>query len=184
MQFYVAAIFLWTAFMLSDAMKIHSATFTNMKNVGCRMISRGKAAVIEQWSPSSWQSLPVQQPPNYQDQKKVDEVLVKLAKCSPLIFAGEVRTLQEQLARASAGQAFLLMGGDCAEAFSEFSVNHVRDTLRVLLQMSLIMTFGGSIPVVKVGRIAGQFAKPRSEPDEVRRNIFATLCEFDCLYYV
>ena len=83
------------------------------------------------------------------------------------MFAGEVRTLQEQLARASLGQGFLLMGGDCAESFSEFSVNHIRDTLRVILQMSLVLTFGASLPVVKVGRMAGQFAKPRSEPDEV-----------------
>lgn len=95
----------------------------------------------------------------------------KLAKCSPLVFAGEVRTLQEQLAKASMGQAFLLMGGDCAEAFSEFSVNHIRDTLRVILQMALVMTFGGAMPVIKVGRMAGQFAKPRSEPDEYRDGV-------------
>jgi 3-deoxy-7-phosphoheptulonate synthase len=82
-----------------------------------------------------------------------------------------VRTLQEELAKASMGQGFLLMGGDCAEAFSEFSVNHVRDTFRVLLQMALVLTFGGSMPVIKVGRMAGQFAKPRSEPDEVRQGI-------------
>lgn len=91
----------------------------------------------------------------------------RLSKCSPLVFAGEVRTLQEELARASTGQGFLLMGGDCAEAFNEFSVNHIRDTFRVILQMALVMTFGGSMPVIKVGRMAGQFAKPRSEPDEV-----------------
>jgi 3-deoxy-7-phosphoheptulonate synthase len=75
------------------------------------------------------------------------------------VFAGEVRTLQEELAKASLGQGFLLMGGDCAEAFNEFSVNHVRDTFRV--------SFGGAMPIIKVGRMAGQFAKPRSEPDEV-----------------
>jgi 3-deoxy-7-phosphoheptulonate synthase len=97
----------------------------------------------------------------------VDEVVGKLSKYSPLVFAGEVRTLQEDLAKASAGQGFLLMGGDCAEAFNEFSVNHVRDTFRVMLQMALVMTFGGAMPVIKVGRMAGQFAKPRSEPDEV-----------------
>jgi 3-deoxy-7-phosphoheptulonate synthase len=83
------------------------------------------------------------------------------------VFAGEVRTLQEELAKASLGQGFLLMGGDCAEAFNEFSVNHVRDTFRVMLQMSLVMSFGGAMPIIKVGRMAGQFAKPRSEPDEV-----------------
>lgn len=95
----------------------------------------------------------------------------KLERCSPLVFAGEVRTLQEDLAKASMGQGFLLMGGDCAEAFNEFSVNHVRDTFRVMLQMALVMTFGGSMPVIKVGRMAGQFAKPRSEPDEVRNGV-------------
>lgn len=98
-------------------------------------------------------------------------MVAKLSKCSPLVFAGEVRTLQEQLARASAGQAFILMGGDCAESFNEFSVNHVRDTFRVILQMALVMSFGGSMPVVKIGRMAGQFAKPRSEPDEVRDGV-------------
>lgn len=93
-------------------------------------------------------------------------VVERLSKCAPLVFAGEVRTLQEELAKASLGQGFLLMGGDCAEAFTEFSVNHVRDTFRVMLQMSLVMTFGGAMPIIKVGRMAGQFAKPRSEPDE------------------
>jgi 3-deoxy-7-phosphoheptulonate synthase len=97
----------------------------------------------------------------------VAQVEEKMKNYAPLVFAGEVRTLQEELAKASMGQAFLLMGGDCAEAFDEFSVNHIRDTFRVLLQMSLILTFGGAMPVVKVGRMAGQFAKPRSEPDEV-----------------
>ena len=88
-----------------------------------------------------------------------------------MVFAGEVRTLQEELAKASLGQGFLLMGGDCAEAFNEFSVNHIRDTFRVMLQMALILTFGGSMPIVKVGRMAGQFAKPRSEPDEVQNGV-------------
>lgn len=95
----------------------------------------------------------------------------KLNKCSPLVFAGEVRTLQEELAKASIGQGFVLMGGDCAEAFDEFSINHVRDTFRVLLQMALILTFGGSMPVTKLGRMAGQFAKPRSEAEEDRDGV-------------
>lgn len=94
-------------------------------------------------------------------------MIKKLEKCSPLVFAGEVRTLQEELAKASLGQAFVLMGGDCAESFKEFSVNHIRDTFRVILQMSLVLTYGGAVPVVKIGRMAGQFAKPRSEADEV-----------------
>ena len=99
-------------------------------------------------------------------QAKVTDVVDRLSKCAPLVFAGEVRTLQEELAKAALGQGFLLMGGDCAEAFNEFSVNHVRDTFRVMLQMSLVMSFGGAMPIIKVGRMAGQFAKPRSEPDE------------------
>ena len=130
-----------------------------------------KATVTEgskvTWTPDSWKKLPIKQPPNYPDEAKLNEVVHKLEKCSPLVFAGEVRTLQEELAKASMGQGFLLMGGDCAEAFNEFSVNHVRDTLRVILQMALVMTFGGSLPVIKIGRMAGQFAKPRSDPDEV-----------------
>lgn len=125
----------------------------------------------KKWSPSSWRKLPVKQPPNYPDKEEEKKVLDKLSKVSPLVFAGEVRTLQEDLAKASLGQGFVLMGGDCAESFDEFSVNHIRDTFRVLLQMALVMTFGGSMPVVKIGRMAGQFAKPRSEPDEVRDGV-------------
>lgn len=119
------------------------------------------------WSPTTWRNFPIQQPPNYPDAAHVAEVEGKMRGFAPLVFAGEVRTLQEELAKASMGQAFLLMGGDCAEAFGEFSVDHIRDTFRVILQMSLILTFGGAMPVVKIGRMAGQFAKPRSEPDEV-----------------
>lgn len=119
------------------------------------------------WSPSSWQNKEVSQPPNYQDEEELDAALTKLRKSSPLVFAGEVRNLHEQLARACQGQGFLLMGGDCAEAFNEFNVDHVRDTFRVILQMSLVLTFGAAMPIIKVGRMAGQFAKPRSEPDEV-----------------
>ena len=123
------------------------------------------------WSPTSWKSYPIKQQPNYPDQGKVDDVVDRLSKCAPLVFAGEVRTLQEELAKASMGQGFLLMGGDCAEAFNEFSVNHIRDTFRVILQMSLVMCFGGSMPIIKIGRMAGQFAKPRSEPDEVKDGV-------------
>jgi 3-deoxy-7-phosphoheptulonate synthase len=109
----------------------------------------------------------VKQPPNYPDEDALLDVENRLRKSAPLVFAGEVRTLQEQLAKVASGQGFLLMGGDCAESFDEFSVDHVRDTFRVILQMALVLTFGGAMPVVKVGRMAGQFAKPRSEPDEV-----------------
>jgi len=109
--------------------------------------------------------------PVYDDKEELENALKTLERCSPLVFAGEVRTLHENLARACSGQGFLLMGGDCAEAFNEFNVDHVRDTFRVMLQMALVLTFGSAMPVIKVGRMAGQFAKPRSEPDEVRGDI-------------
>lgn len=123
------------------------------------------------WSPGSWKSKEAKQMPVYDDQSEVDEAVEELTNCAPLVFAGEVRNLHEQLAKASQGQGFLLMGGDCAEAFNEFDVDHVRDTFRVLLQMALVLTFGSALPVIKVGRMAGQFAKPRSEPDEVKDGV-------------
>jgi 3-deoxy-7-phosphoheptulonate synthase len=123
------------------------------------------------WTPSSWRQKPVAQSPNYEDPQELADALKTLSKFSPLVFAGEVRSLHAQLARACSGQGFLLMGGDCAEAFNEFNVDHVRDTFRVMLQMSLVLTFGAAMPIIKVGRMAGQFAKPRSEPDEVRGEV-------------
>lgn len=125
----------------------------------------------EAWSPTSWKEKTCAQPPNYRNEEEYDDAIDKLEKCSPLVFAGEVRSLHEQLARACSGQGFLLMGGDCAEAFNEFNVDHVRDSFRVLLQMALVLTFGSAMPIIKVGRMAGQFAKPRSEPDETRDGV-------------
>jgi 3-deoxy-7-phosphoheptulonate synthase len=124
-----------------------------------------------EWSPSSWRNCPVAQGPNYEDPDELADAVSKLKRKSPLVFAGEVRSLHEQLARACSGQGFILMGGDCAEAFEEFNVDHVRDTFRVILQMALVLTFGAAMPIIKVGRMAGQFAKPRSEPDEVRGDV-------------
>jgi len=118
------------------------------------------------WSPESWRSKPGKQLPTYPDMDKLYWVESELAKRPPLVFAGEVRRLKSQLANVSAGQAFLLQGGDCAESFKEFSAETVRDTFRVLLQMAVVMTFASAKPVVKVGRIAGQFAKPRSSDTE------------------
>ncbi|MAP48025.1 MAG: 3-deoxy-7-phosphoheptulonate synthase class II [Oceanicaulis sp.] len=118
------------------------------------------------WSPESWRSKPGKQLPTYPDMDKLYWVESELAKRPPLVFAGEVRRLKSQLANVSAGQAFLLQGGDCAESFKEFSAETVRDTFRVLLQMAVVMTFASAKPVVKVGRIAGQFAKPRSSDSE------------------
>jgi 3-deoxy-7-phosphoheptulonate synthase len=118
------------------------------------------------WSPSSWRTKEARQIPAYPDPEALAEAEKQLSRCAPLVFAGEVRTLQEQLALACKGEAFVLFGGDCAESFEEFSVDHIRDTFRVILQMALILTYGGSKPVIKIGRMAGQFAKPRSQPTE------------------
>ena len=109
------------------------------------------------WSPFSWRSKKSVQIPVYPDEDALNQVEQRLAKSAPLVFAGEVRSLQEQLALASQGKTFVLFGGDCAESFDEFSVDHIRDTFRVILQMSLILTQGGSKPVVKIGRMAGTF---------------------------
>jgi 3-deoxy-7-phosphoheptulonate synthase len=119
------------------------------------------------WQPDSWRARPVQQMPDYRNGEKLARVEGRLATFPPLVFAGEARALQDQFAEVSAGRAFLLQGGDCAEAFADFEANKIRDSLRVLLQMAVVLTFGGGMPVVKVGRMAGQFAKPRSAPTEV-----------------
>jgi 3-deoxy-7-phosphoheptulonate synthase len=118
------------------------------------------------WQPDSWRSRPVQQMPAYRDAAALAEVESRLASYPPLVFAGEARTLKERLAEVCAGRAFLLQGGDCAEAFADFQADKIRDTLRVILQMAVVLTFGAGMPVVKLGRIAGQFAKPRSAPME------------------
>ena len=119
------------------------------------------------WSRDSWRAKPARHiPEDYPDQDALAAVEDELASYPPLVFAGEVRRLREELALAVKGEAFLLQGGDCAESFKEFHPNNIRDTFRVLLQMAVALTFGASTPVVKVGRIAGQFAKPRSAPIE------------------
>jgi 3-deoxy-7-phosphoheptulonate synthase len=120
------------------------------------------------WSPASWRGYRCEQLPEYPDKAAEADVEARLRKCAPLVFAGEMRQLQERLAAAQQGQGFLLMGGDCAESFAEFSTDHVRDTMRVLLQMALTITYGSGKPVIKIGRMAGQFAKPRSSPVETK----------------
>ena len=121
------------------------------------------------WSPTSWREKPAKHlPEDYPDPAALARVEEELATYPPLVFAGEARSLRDQLAQVTRGEAFLLQGGDCAESFKEFHPNNIRDTFRVLLQMAVVMTFGASMPVVKVGRIAGQFAKPRSSPTEER----------------
>lgn len=106
--------------------------------------------------------------PTYADAKQLTEVEVRLAKLPPLVFAGEARNLKKRLAQVARGEAFLLQGGDCAESFAEFSANNIRDTFRIILQMAIVLIQGGGVPVVKVGRMAGQFAKPRSSDSETR----------------
>ena len=114
------------------------------------------------WSKSSWRNHTALQMPDYPDQAALEAVEAKLASYPPLVFAGECRSLKERLGAVSRGEAFLLQGGDCAESFAEFSGDSIRDTFRVLLQMAVVLTFAAKKPVVKVGRVAGQFAKPRS----------------------
>ena len=118
------------------------------------------------WTPSSWRNKLIKHVPTYKDKESLDLVLNKLSKFPPLVFAGEARNLEKQLADVSKGKAFLLQGGDCAESFSDFSPNNIRDSFKVILQMSVVLTFGASCPVIKVGRMAGQFAKPRSQETE------------------
>ena len=119
------------------------------------------------WQPNSWRSKPAKHiPEDYPDPAALAAVEEQLASYPPLVFAGEVRTLKERLAAVARGEAFLLQGGDCAESFKEFGADNIRDTFRVLLQMAVALTYGAAMPVVKVGRIAGQFGKPRSSPTE------------------
>ena len=123
--------------------------------------------MTENWTPQSWRNKKILQVPNYPDQNAVKQAEAILAKQPPLIFAGEARNLKAELAKVANGEAFLLQGGDCAESFQDFSADNVRDSFKVLLQQAVILTFAGSMPVVKVARMAGQFAKPRSSDTEV-----------------
>jgi 3-deoxy-7-phosphoheptulonate synthase len=118
------------------------------------------------WSPNSWRSKDIRQVPEYPDQDVLASVEAELRTYPPLVFAGEARRLREGLADVAAGRAFLLQGGDCAESFAEFHPDNIRDTFRLILQMAVVLTFAAARPVIKVGRLAGQFAKPRSEPTE------------------
>lgn len=123
------------------------------------------------WTPDSWRSKPILQQPTYPDQQALLAVEDSLASYPPLVFAGEARELRRQFAEVTAGRAFLLQGGDCAESFAEFSAPKIRDTFKVMLQMAVVMTFAAGCPVVKVGRMAGQFAKPRSADDETQGGV-------------
>ncbi|ELM0768685.1 3-deoxy-7-phosphoheptulonate synthase class II [Campylobacter jejuni] len=118
------------------------------------------------WAKNSWKNYPIKQQPIYPDQEEMNRVLARLEKLPPLVFAGEVRNLQKSLARVCKKEAFLLQGGDCAESFENFVAVNIRDMFKILLQMAIVLTFAGGCPVIKIGRIAGQFAKPRSSDFE------------------
>ena len=123
------------------------------------------------WEKRNWRSKPRVQMPDYKNQDVLNSVEKQLSSYPPLVFAGEARNLKEKLASASKGEAFLLQGGDCAESFEQFSADSIRDTFKVMLQMAMVLTFGAKVPVVKMGRMAGQFAKPRSAPTEIQNGI-------------
>ncbi len=123
------------------------------------------------WTKHDWRACPIAQAPQYPDKLALDAVEAELRALPPLIFAGEARVLKAHLARVAAGEAFLLQGGDCAESFAEFHANAVRDTVKVLLQMAVVLSFAAAVPVVKVARLAGQFAKPRSQPTETQGGV-------------
>jgi 3-deoxy-7-phosphoheptulonate synthase len=126
---------------------------------------------MQKWSPNSWRNKPIQQVPAYPDLAALAYTEKQLATYPPLVFAGEARKLKKHLAQVAEGQAFLLQGGDCAESFAEHGADNIRDFFRVFLQMAVVLTFAGAQPVVKVGRIAGQFAKPRSSDNETKGDV-------------
>jgi len=127
--------------------------------------------MAQAWTKSDLRAKPRVQMPDYPDADALAAVEAQLASYPPLVFAGETRKLRDQLAAVSRGEAFLLQGGDCAESFAEFCADSIRDTYKVMLQMAVVLTYGAKVPVVKVGRMAGQFAKPRSAPTEVREGV-------------
>ena len=127
--------------------------------------------MAQPWTPQSWQAKPIRQVPDYPDKAALDRALTQLKSHPPLVFAGEARNLMAALGQVAEGKAFLLQGGDCAESFAEFHPDNIRDTFRVLLQMAVVLTFAAGVPVVKVGRIAGQFAKPRSDDFETQNGV-------------
>ena len=124
-----------------------------------------------EWTPDSWKKKKALHQPNYIDKKKFNIAIKKMKKLPPLVFAGEVRSLKNELAKCVDGKGFLLQAGDCAESFAEFHPNYIRDTFRVIMQMAVVLSFASGVPVTKVGRLAGQFAKPRSSPIEEKDGV-------------
>ncbi|MBT6031739.1 MAG: 3-deoxy-7-phosphoheptulonate synthase class II, partial [Kordiimonadaceae bacterium] len=127
--------------------------------------------MTKNWTPDSWRSMPIRQVPTYPDEAKLAGVEGELRNLPPLVFSGEARRLKSQLGDVANGKAFLLQGGDCAESFAEFHADKIRDTFRVILQMAVALTFAASCPIVKVGRMAGQYAKPRSSDSETKDGV-------------
>jgi len=127
--------------------------------------------MAERWTPATWRGRPIEQVPDYPDRAALAEVEKQIATFPPLVFAGEARRLTKNLARVAAGEAFLLHGGDCAESFAEHGADNIRDFFRVFLQMAVVLTYAAALPVVKIGRLAGQFAKPRTAPTETRDGV-------------
>ena len=123
------------------------------------------------WTPESWKKLIAAQQPKWENDNGYSKILSEISNYPPLVFAGEVRALKQQLADAAQGNGFLVQGGDCAETFGDFRADSIRDKLKILLQMSVVLTYGASCNVVKLGRIAGQFAKPRSSNTETREGV-------------
>ncbi|EYU36487.1 hypothetical protein MIMGU_mgv1a0227501mg, partial [Erythranthe guttata] len=161
---------------------VHSADSSNSKTpiapaAAASTSSASVATAVEtnsapkKWAVDSWKSKKALQLPEYPNKEDLDSVLKTLDDFPPIVFAGEARNLEERLGQAAMGNAFLLQGGDCAESFKEFNANNIRDTFRILLQMGAVLMFGGQVPVIKVGRMAGQFAKPRSDPFEEQNGV-------------
>lgn len=122
--------------------------------------------LLKPWTPESWRGFPVLQQPTWPDRAELEQVEKSLSSLPPLVFAGEARSLKAELARVANGEAFVLQAGDCAESFDGFNADAIREKLRVILQMAVVLTYSSGVPTVKIGRIAGQFAKPRSKPTE------------------
>uniref|UniRef100_A0A2P2PK30 Phospho-2-dehydro-3-deoxyheptonate aldolase n=1 Tax=Rhizophora mucronata TaxID=61149 RepID=A0A2P2PK30_RHIMU len=149
-----------------------AATTKRLKHTIIASVSTSSSnTTAPNWAVDSWKSKPAHQLPEYPDPTELESVLHTLSTFPPIVFAGEARKLEEKIANAAVGNAFLLQGGDCAESFKEFNANNIRDTFRILLQMGVVLTFGAQMPVIKVGRMAGQFAKPRSEPFEAKDGV-------------
>ncbi|KAK8977235.1 hypothetical protein V6N11_021321 [Hibiscus sabdariffa] len=152
----------------SDSPKNHNVSDKSFKQPAAAPLQN---AVPGKWTVDSWKSKKALQPPEYPDQAELEWVLRTLDDFPPIVFAGEARSLEEKLGEAAMGNAFLLQGGDCAESFKDFNANNIHDTFRILLQMGVVLMFGGQMPVIKMGRMAGQFAKPRSDPFEEKNGV-------------